>query len=157
MMQKKGLKPLGISLIALVIIAIIIVGFVIFSNKPVATSNAVVSSASTSNETKLSESPYANYAYLISSYPLSSEAQQAISGFNINKQANSDGTTTINLVALNPEYQNQSYTLQQGQSLYFIERSMGDDGDGSENFLGDDHAIIVDSNGYIVSGPTTFN
>jgi hypothetical protein len=70
---------------------------------------------------------------------------------------NSDGTTTYNLIALNSEYQNQSYTLQSGQSLYFIERSMGDDGNGSENFLGDDHAVIVDSSGYIIQGPTSFS
>jgi hypothetical protein len=154
-MEKKGLKPLGISLIALLIIALIIIGFVIFSNKPPVTSNTIASG--NTNETKLSDSPYANYAYLISTTPLSSDAQQAISGFSINEQTNSDGTTTLNLIALNPEYQNQSYTLKSGQSLYFIERSLGDDGNGAENFLGDDHAIIVDSNGYIVQGPTTFN
>lgn len=131
-------------------------GFVLLSPHPNST-GSVVSGNSNSNETKLSDSPYANYAYLISSDPLSADAQQAISGFNINKQTNSDGTTTINLIALNPEYQNQTYTLQPGQSLYFIERSMGDDGNGTENFLGDDHAIIVDSNGYIIQGPTSFN
>jgi len=149
-MQKKGMKTLGISLIAIVILALVIGGIAILSNKPTTTMNAIASGNVNSNQTKLSESPYANYAYLISSDSLSSEAQQAISGFNINKQTNSDGTTTINLVALNPEYQNQSYTLQPGQSLYFIERSMGDDGNGSETFLGDDHAIVVDSNGYII-------
>jgi hypothetical protein len=149
-MEKKGLKPLRISLIALLIVTLIIVGFVIFSNKPSTTSNAIASGNISSNQVKLADTPYANSAYLISSDTLSPEAQQAISGFSINKQTNSDGTTTINLIALNPEYQNQSYTLQSGQSLYFIETSWGDDGNGSETFLGDDHAVVVDSNGYIV-------
>ncbi len=158
-MEKKGLKPLGISLIALLAISLIIVGIVLFSSHPNSTGNIIAGSTnsvasgqntSNTNLVKLADTPYANSAYLISSNTLSPEAQQAISGFNINKQTNSDGTTTINLVAINPEYQNQSYTLQSGQSLYFIETSWGDDGNGSENFLGDDHAVVVDSNGYIV-------
>lgn len=158
-MEKKGLKPLGISLIVLVVIALVIVGVVLFSSHPNSTGNVVAggsntvsgqNSSNTNNAIKLSDTSYANNAYLISSDTLSPEAQQAISGFNINKQTNSDGTTTITLVAINPEYQNQSYTLQSGQSLYFIEMSMGDDRNGSETFLGDDHAVVVDSNGYIV-------
>jgi hypothetical protein len=163
-MEKKGMKPLGISLIVLLIIAIVIVGIVAFTSHPNATGNVIGGSTpvaapnmSNNNMMKLSDSPYADYAYLISGDQLSPETQQAISGFSINKQANSDGTTTVNLIALNPEYQNQSYTIKSGQSLYFIEKSMGDDGNGAENFLGDDHAIVVDSSGYIVQGPTTFN
>ncbi|HTY44351.1 MAG TPA: hypothetical protein VMC80_03845 [Patescibacteria group bacterium] len=153
-MNKKGLKFFGGLLAVLIVLAIVIGGWLILSRgNSSSTANAV---AGSSNETKLSDSPYANYAYLISSDTLSPEAQQAITGFQINKAANSDGTTTYNLIASNPEYQNQSYTLQPGQSLYFIERSLGDDNDGTEGFLGDDHAIIVDSNGYIVQGPLNF-
>jgi hypothetical protein len=155
-MKKKGMKPLGISLVTLIIVAIGIVGIIALSHKPTATSNAIVS-GNNSGMQKLSDSPYASYAYLISTDTLSLDTKQAISGFQINKVMNSDGTTTYNLIALNSEYQNQSYTLQSGQSLYFIERSMGDDGNGSENFLGDDHAVIVDSSGYIIQGPTSFS
>jgi len=102
------------------------------------------------NNVKLSDSPYANYAYLISGDTLSADAQTAITGFSMQKTANPDGTTTIALSSTNPEYQNQSYTLQSGQQLYFIERTLGDDSGNEDSNLRDDMAIIVDANGYIV-------
>lgn len=100
--------------------------------------------------TKLSDSRDANNAYLISGDTLDAATQRAISGFSIQKTPNADGTTTISLTSSNPEYQNQSYTLQSGEQLYFIERSLGDDSNNEEGALGDDSAIIVDAQGYIV-------
>lgn len=99
---------------------------------------------------KLTDSQYANNAYLISGDTLDSAAQAATSGFTITKTPNADGTTTIALSSTNPEYKNQSYTLQTGQQLYFIERILGDDSNNQELNLGDDTAIIVDADGYIV-------
>jgi len=104
----------------------------------------------TTGRTKLADSQYANFAYLISGDTLDSSAKAATSGFTITKTPNSDGTTTISLTSTNPEYQDQTYTLQPGEKLYFIERNMGDDSGGQEGFLGDDTAIIVDAQGYIV-------
>lgn len=161
-MKKKGLKPLGISLIILLAIALIIVGVVLFSSHPNSTGNVIAGSStapivnvSTTGMMKLSDSPLANYAYLISMTPLSSQAQEAITGFQLNTTSNPDGSTTYILTAVKQSYYNQSYTLQPGQSLYFIERSMGDDNaaDNDDYNLGDDFAIVVDSNGYIIQGP----
>ena len=152
-MKKKGAKALGIILGILIVVALIIVGAVIFSHHPSSTGNVVSNPGSSG--VLFADSPYANFAYLLSSSSLSPEAQQALTGFNVEKHANSDGSITYDLVAINPEYQNQSYTLKPGQSLYFIESSFGDDATGSENFLADDSAIVVDSGGYIVQGPGT--
>lgn len=155
--EKKGMSKTFIAVIC--VIVILIAAYLIFSSGSSTGSAVQNTNAGASQQTpqsgmvKLSDSQYANYAYLISTDPLSADAQQAITGFNIQKTSNPDGSTTYNLVAVNPEYQNQTYTIQQGQSLYFIERSLGDDSNGADNFPGDDMALVVDSNGYIVSGP----
>ena len=80
-------------------------------------------------------------------------ATQATSGYTITKTPNADGTTTISLSSTNPEYKNQSYTLQPGQQLYFVEKFLGDDSNNQEGNIGDDTALIVDSQGYIVQLP----
>ena len=106
---------------------------------------------------KLSDSQYAANSYLISGDTLDDAAQQAMSGFSMQKTANADGTTTISLSSTNPEYKNQTYTLQPGQQLYFIERALGDDSNNQEGAIGDDNAVVVDSQGYIISALTTPN
>lgn len=160
--SKKGMSTIIWTLIIVVVAAVVAIA--VFgpgkaSSNTVAntqnTQNSQQSSQQTSSNqgTKLSDSQYANAAYLISTDTLSADAQTAITGFNIQKTSNSDGSTTYNLIAINPEYQTQSYTIQPGQSLYFIENNLGDDSTGAENFPGDDMAIVVDANGFIVSGP----
>ena len=151
--DKRGISKF----IAIIIVVVIVIAlaFFIFGNNGTgnATSNTIQNTQNTeTGKTKLSDSQYASYAYLISTETLSSDAQTATTGFNIKKTENSDGSTTYDLIAVNPEYQTQEYTIQPNQQLYFIERSLGDDQNG-EGFLGDDMAIVVDSNGYIVSGP----
>ena len=122
------------------------------SNANAVNTNSQNQSSQSNQGTLFADSQYANYAYLISGDTLSSDAQTALTGFDLKKTDNADGSTTYDLVATNPEYQTQEYTIQPGQSLYFLEGSLGDDS-GGEHMLGDDAAIIVDSNGYIVSGP----
>ncbi len=151
-MEKKGLKPLGITLVVLAALAVIIIGFVIFTPH---TSTGKTIFTTSSVGTSFSNSPYYPYAYLISTPTLSSDAQEAITGFQLNTTSNSDGSTTYILTALKQSYYNQTYTIQPGQQLYFIERSMGDDNvaDNDDYNLGDDFAIVVDSSGNIVQGP----
>jgi hypothetical protein len=86
---------------------------------------------------------------LISGATLDAAAVNVTSDFDIKKTVNSDGTTTIVLSSTNPEYSTQTYTLQSGEQLYFIERNLGDDSNIDAN-LGDDMAIKVDAQGYIV-------
>jgi len=117
------------------------------TNSPAATNPPI--SPPASSGTKLTDSQYANNAYLISGDSLDATAQAATSGFSIQKTSNPDNTTTISLTSTNPGYTNQTYTLQAGQQLYFIEQNSGDDGTG-DAFIGDDRAIIVDAQGYIV-------
>ena len=105
--------------------------------------------ASTPTGPKITDPEYAGIAHLISGATLDASAQTATSGFNINRVANSDGTTTFTLTSTNPEYQDQTYTLQPGQQLYFIERSLGDDSSGEGN-IGDDTAVVTDANGYLI-------
>ena len=131
-MKKKGLKPLGISLIVLLVIALIIVGVVLFSSHPNPTGNAIAGSStapivnvSTTGMMKLSDSPFATYAYLISMTPLSSQAQEAITGFQLNTTSNPDGSTTYILTAVKQSYYNQSYTLQPGQKFILYRKIDG--------------------------------
>lgn len=102
------------------------------------------------NRIKLSQTPIANYAYVISDPNLSSRAQQAISGFSRTRTQLANGSIQIALKALEPQYQDQTIIVPKGDTLYFVETSYGDDPSHREYSLGDDRAILVDSNGYVV-------
>ena len=114
------------------------------------TTNSPATPSQNTVTAKITDAQYANNAYLISGDTLDAAAQSATSGFNINKVANSDGTTTITLSSSNPGYTNQSYTLQSGQKLYFIEKYLADDNGNSEGNVADDTAIVTDADGNIV-------
>lgn len=105
---------------------------------------------------KLADQPYAASAYLISADTLSADAQKAISGFEMTKKAMPDGTTEVTLKALEPQYHDQEYTLKAGEQLYFIDKFMADDNQGKETNPNDDTAVIVDSQGNVVQGPSNF-
>ena len=87
---------------------------------------------------------------MISSDPLSADAERALDGFKMNKKTQSDGSVEINLVALKNNYVNQSYVVKPGQKLYFIETSWVEDGPSYDGSLSDDGAVLVDSDGYVV-------
>lgn len=109
------------------------------------------SSAATASGTKLSDEPYANSAYEIDPNNMSAAAKQATQGFNISSQTLANGDTKITLAANgNPEYHTQAYELKSGQKLYFIEQNPGDDQPDHDAFAGDDTAVVVDQNGYVV-------
>ena len=120
---------------------------------PTTPNNPINTSAANLN---LANSIYANDSYLISGDTLDAAAQTATIGFTINKVVNQDGTTTIILSSSNPEYQNQTYTLQSGQKLYFIESYPADDSqeNNSDRTLMDDKALITDANDNILTMPT---
>ncbi len=120
------------------------------ANKATSTGTTSTLEVNAQTKVKLSDSPDAGNAFLISGDSLSAEATQALTGFTINKQIMPDGTTKITLTAIDPEYKNQEYTLEVGQSLYFIDRSLRDDNSQEAN-IGDDFGIITDSDGYIIS------
>ncbi len=145
-MEKKKSKSWMYVLVVVIVLAL---GFFIYTaSRPHSRS---FSPMTTSTKIKLTDSRYASQAYLISSESLSNETTQALAGFSVNRQVNPDGSLTITLKALSLEYQDQRYTVQPDQKLYFIETSFGDDTDTRDISLGDDHALIVDAEGYIVS------
>lgn len=153
--QKKesyGKKPLWLWILIYVILAAIIYAAVyyFFFAKSGSTYNAPTNQNSSAQKIKFSDTPDFQYAYLISTDNYDSATQAALSGFKVDRKVLTDGTQQINLTAQNAEYQSQSYTVAPGQKLYFIERTLQDDPTGQERNLGDDGAVLVDANGYVV-------
>lgn len=91
---------------------------------------------------------YAQFAYLVSSGSLSSQAQAALAGFNLTRTQNQNGTTTITITLL-ANGAKQTVNLKQGDKLYIIETSFGDDSFGGDSNLGDDGFVLVKANGYV--------
>ena len=143
--MKSGYKLSIWLIVAVVVLAIIILII----------SRYVGNSVSANNNTNLTgmkfvDAPFRNKAYLISSDVLSPEAKNALAGFNLSKDNLPDGSVNITLRAISLGYQDQNYVILPGENLYFVETSMGDDSppEGEYSFA-DDHAVIVDMNGYI--------
>jgi hypothetical protein len=111
------------------------------------TSNGATSSNTTG--TLFASTQYAQFAYLISNSTLSSQAQAALSGFNLTRTQYSNGTVAIGVMLLGSGNK-QTLDLKPGYKLYIIETSFGDDSFGGESNLGDDGFVEVNPNGYIV-------
>lgn len=100
---------------------------------------------------KFSGSSDYQYAYLISVPTLSAQAETAITGFDLSKLDQADGSTVYELKAKKSGYFDQKYTVKPGESLYFIESSLNDDNGDVDERLNDDTAVVVDANGYVVN------
>lgn len=141
------------SIIILIIVLIIIGGVwaITSSSKKSSASVNASSVATDSNKPQLFSSlPLSKSAYLISGPTIDANTKTALTGFNMTKKVLADGSTEITLNSTNPEYKNQIYTVKPGQKLYFIETVLGDDSNNEDRNLGDDTAVLVDANGYIV-------
>ncbi len=112
----------------------------------------------TSGGKKFSDQSYYKSSYLISGNAVSLDAKNAMAGFSMGKQTLADGNTQITLTAKKSGYHDQQYTLRPGDQLYFIEKFLGDDSaeKNEEQNTIDDSAVVVDSQGNIVSGPTVW-
>ena len=145
----------GFVIIGVVVLLALLVGFFFMMPKPssAGTGNVAQNTQVTSQKVKLSDTKYAKDSYLISAPALSAQALNAISGFNISRVVNPDGSLNIVLVALNSGYKDQTYHILSGQSLYFIETYAGDDSapKGEGPSLMDDKAVIVDKDGYAIT------
>lgn len=93
---------------------------------------------------KFKGSRYEPYAVQIAPGPLTTAARQALNGFSMQNVLQSDRTVKVTLTAKKNQYQNQTYALRDGDTLYFIDRA------GADVSAGAATAIIVDKNGYIV-------
>ncbi len=123
------------------------------SGQPTSTplSSPLVSTTTTNQQQKFSSSANSQYAYQIFPGTLSTQARQALSGFSMQTQTDADGATVVTLTAQESQYQSQQYTVKPGETLYFIEKSLGDDpSESKDTNLGDDSSVLVDSNGYII-------
>lgn len=133
--------------VIIIIVTIVIVLGVYFASKM----NKGYTSPVGQSSQLFASSQFAQYAYLISTDTYDANTQKALTGFSVTKNNLPDGSMKIVLNALNPEYKTQTYTVKNGEKLYFIEKSLGDDAGNQEKFLGDDSAILVDASGYIVT------
>jgi hypothetical protein len=99
------------------------------------------------------DSPSFAKAYQIFPGPLSDQAKLAMTGFMTKTESQMDGSVVVTMTATNTEYKNQQYTVKPGYSLYFIEKSLGDDSasENTDRFLPDDMAVLVDAQGYVVN------
>ncbi len=98
----------------------------------------------------IASSPAWQYAHLISGDTMDAATQQALTGFTVDKKTLVDGSMQIALHATNPSYHDQTYTLQPGQKLYFIESTLQDDKNGEDTFPGDDTAVVTQNDGTVV-------
>jgi hypothetical protein len=103
------------------------------------------------SQVKFSTSPYAQFAYLISGSALSSEAQHALTGYELIKTKLSDGNAQITLRSTSFPTPDQVYTLTPGENLYFVDYVLGDDAQPQDYSPNDDKVVVVDQNGYIVA------
>lgn len=135
------------TIIIIAVVVVILFGVYVISRK----GGSYTSSAPVASSQLFASSPFAQYAYLISSNePFDANTQLALTGFSVVKNNLPDGSVQIILNAVNPEYKTQTYVVKTGEKLYFIEKNLKDDANNEEKFLGDDTAILVNADGYIV-------
>jgi hypothetical protein len=147
--------------IIIIIVIVLIIGLWIYiarnNNKqsqysPISTDQT---SPNTNNATSagvlFSSSPMAQNAYLISTPTYDAKTDKALSGFKVVKTDLADGSIQYVLNSSNTDYTTQTYIVKPGEKLYFIESTLSDDNNNQDKFTGDDTAVVVDANGYIVN------
>ncbi len=99
----------------------------------------------------LKTSPVFQYAFQIFPGDLSENAKQALTGFNVKAEVQSDGSTLVTLTPKDSENQSQQYSIKPGQVLYYIEQTAADDNTDQDKDLNyrDDYGIVTDQNGII--------
>lgn len=98
---------------------------------------------------KFNDWQYKSKSYQIYPGDPSSDAQNAMSGFQLSVQ-DQGSKVLLTLKALSSRYQDASETIDKGDTVYFVETSMRDDPSGRENELNDDGVVIVNPDGYIL-------
>ncbi len=144
--------------IIIVVILVIIVGiyFAMRKSNPPVTSDIPVDQNQTTpppaTQELFTNSPLAQYSYLISDPTMDANAKKATIGYTFTRTTLTDGS--IQIVVKKPkasDFQPETYIVQPGEKLYFIERQPGDDVVDTDSNLGDDQVVLVDVNGYIIN------
>ena len=97
-----------------------------------------------------------DYAYATEVYPTpASDATSMLGAFTIKKSDLGGGQTKVTLVnggeaAEGSGYQDQSVTVNAGQSVYFIEKTPRDDTTSEDSNTKDDYLVVVDAQGNLV-------
>lgn len=97
----------------------------------------------------LSSTQYASVSYRIYPGPESAQAKAATAGFNISVKL-SGNSEIVSVSVAGSSSTPQTSTFQKGDSIYFIETSLGDDSGNSDYSGGDDGIIVTNSQGRIV-------
>jgi len=118
------------------------------------------SSSSSSTCHNLKQTPYWNVAYPIAPMPnpVPGNTKQALDGFSLNTNKNSDGTITVDIERTGRSDNETNETADQDdikvdtskQILYFLEGQMGDDAYGIDTHLNDEAVVLTDLNGCIL-------
>jgi hypothetical protein len=125
------------------------------SAKPSSSSSAGVASATPSPSGTATNTLFDTWRYKQKSYQiypgdLSSDAKRALAGFEMNVQ-DQGSSVLLQLKATSSRYHDASFTVDKGNTAYFVETSTRDDpGDTAEQNLGDDGVIVVNPQGYLI-------
>ncbi|MCL5429892.1 MAG: hypothetical protein M1504_00250 [Candidatus Marsarchaeota archaeon] len=150
--------------IAAVVIAVVVVVYVMdgHAQSKTATSSPSTIGASVqtqqqsqqqSNATLFSSTQYYQYSYLISSPTLSGAAKSAVTGFNVTRSVLSNGSTEVQFMQYGTNNSAGAYIVPNGDSLYYIDGSFGDDSPPTGEYsMGDDGIVLINSSGYVVKG-----
>ena len=117
----------------------------------------VTTSTTTTSGVPLMQStgqPFAQYAYVSSAHEIfptpAADATKALGAFSFSKTDLGGGAFRITLTNSNEGYKGQSVVVGSGQTVYFIERSTGDDSDAEDSVTTDDILVAVDAQGNIL-------
>lgn len=100
--------------------------------------------------TNFSQWRYYPMAFQIAPGNISASAQTALNIFTVNQTQEANGTILV-MVTDNVEKVTNTFTVNQGEILYFSDGTPADDvGNESDSTLIDDHFVLVDSNNTIV-------
>ncbi len=118
---------------------------------------SVQSAATVSNATPLMQStgaPFSQYQYLSKAHEifptLAPDAKKALGAFGYTKEDLGNNTYRFTLTNNAEGYKGQSVVVGAGQSVYFVERSSGDDSDSEDSVTTDDFFVAVDAQGNIL-------
>ncbi len=97
----------------------------------------------------LSSTQYASVAYQVYPGPESAQTKTATAGFNISVKV-SGNNEIVSVSVPGSSSAPQTSTFQKGDSVYFVETSLGDDSGSSDYSMGDDGIIVTNSQGRII-------
>ena len=145
------------NILIILVILIVAVGVFYLSRgytQPPVTADVSGSNSASTTPTPVKFADTSQAAKAVQIYPgqFSDAAKIAMNGFSMQTNSLADGSVEVALTSTNPEYKNQKYAVKPGYTLFFIEKSSGDDAvdNNSDSFLADDTAVLVDDQGFLV-------